>query len=80
MGQGDNEYWVTESRRTSEQMRAMGGECSLRVVPGQAHVLTLLNALEEIFAGQGRLTQPGRAVRAAAETYTHSLGSARRGA
>ena len=46
----------------------------------QAHVLTLLNALEEIFAGQGRLTQPGRAVRAAAETYTHSLGSARRGA
>ena len=46
----------------------------------QAHVLTLLNALEEIFAGQGRPAQPGRAVRAAAETYTHSLGSARRGA
>ena len=46
----------------------------------QAHVLTLLNALEEIFAGQGRLTQPGRAVQAATETYTHSLGSARRGA
>ena len=46
----------------------------------QAHVLTLLNALEEIFVGQGRLTQPGRAVQAATETYTHSLGSARRGA
>ena len=46
----------------------------------QAHGLTLLNALEEIFAGQGRLTQPGRAVQAATETYTHSLGSARRGA
>ena len=46
----------------------------------QAHVLTLLNALEEIFAGQGRPAQPGRAVQAATETYTHSLGSARRGA
>ena len=27
----------------------------------QAHVLTLLNALEEIFAGQGRPAQPGHA-------------------
>ncbi|MFZ2874111.1 MAG: alpha/beta family hydrolase [Phycisphaerales bacterium] len=41
VGQGDNDYWVTESKRTSEQVRALGGECSLRVVPGQAHVLTL---------------------------------------
>ena len=46
----------------------------------QAHVLTLLNALEEIFAGQGRLAQPGRAVQAAAETYTHLPVSARRSA
>ncbi|MCS6291070.1 MAG: alanine--glyoxylate aminotransferase family protein [Nitrospira sp.] len=46
----------------------------------QTHVLTLLNALEEIFAGQGRPAQPGHAVQAAVETYTHSLGSARRGA
>ena len=46
----------------------------------QAHVLTLLNALEEIFAGQGRLAQPGRPVQAAAETYTHLPVSARRSA
>ncbi|HRC43749.1 MAG TPA: alanine--glyoxylate aminotransferase family protein, partial [Nitrospira sp.] len=46
----------------------------------QAHVLTLLNALEEVFASQGRPAQSSRAVQAAAETYTHSLGSARRGA
>ncbi len=51
------------------------GESSRR-----AHVLTLLNALEEIFTGQGRPAQPGRAAQAAEEIYTHSLGSARRGA
>jgi hypothetical protein len=43
-------------------------------------VLTLLNALEGIFAQQGWLDQPGRAVQAAVETYTHSQVSARRGA
>lgn len=52
----------------------MGESCQ------QAHVLTLLNALEEIFAQQGWLDQPGRAVQAAVETYTHSQVSARRGA
>lgn len=51
------------------------GESSRR-----AHVLTLLNALEEIFTGQGRPAQTGRAAQAAEEIYTHSLGSARRGA
>jgi alanine-glyoxylate transaminase/serine-glyoxylate transaminase/serine-pyruvate transaminase len=44
----------------------------------QAHVLTLLNALEEIFAQNGWLEQPGRAVQAAVETYTNSQLSARR--
>ena len=52
----------------------MGESCQ------QAHVLTLLNALEGIFAQQGWLDQPGRAVQAAVETYTHSQVSARRGA
>jgi Serine-pyruvate aminotransferase/archaeal aspartate aminotransferase len=44
----------------------------------QSHVLTLLNALEEIFARNGWLAQPGRAVQAAVETYTYSQLSARR--
>ncbi len=44
----------------------------------QEHVLTLLNALEEIFAQNGWLEQPGRAVQAAVETYSHSQLSARR--
>lgn len=46
----------------------------------QSHVLTLLNALEEIFARNGWLAQPGRAVQAAVETYTYSQLSARRSA
>lgn len=46
----------------------------------QAHVLTLLNALEEIFTSQGWLTHPGCAVQAAEETYTSSQRSARRSA
>lgn len=46
----------------------------------QSHVLTLLNALEEIFARNGWLAQPGRAVQAAVETYTYSPLSARRSA
>lgn len=46
----------------------------------QAHVLTLLNALESIFAQHGWLDHPGRAVQAAVETYTQSQLSARRGA
>lgn len=44
----------------------------------QAHVLTLLNALEEIFTSHHWLSQPGLAVQAAVATYTHSEGSARR--
>jgi alanine-glyoxylate transaminase/serine-glyoxylate transaminase/serine-pyruvate transaminase len=44
----------------------------------QSHVLTLLNALEEIFSRNGWLAQPGRAVQAAVETYTNSQLSARR--
>ncbi len=44
----------------------------------QEHVLTLLNALEEIFEQNGWLEQPGRAVQAAVETYSHSQLSARR--
>ncbi len=52
----------------------MGESCQ------QAHVLTLLNALEGIFAQHGWLNQPGRAVQAAIETYTQSQLSARRGA
>lgn len=50
----------------------MGESCQ------QEHVLTLLNALEEIFAQNGWLEQPGRAVQAAVETYSHSQLSARR--
>lgn len=50
----------------------MGESCQ------QAHVLTLLNALEDIFAQHGWLDQPGRAVQAAVETYTQSQSSARR--
>lgn len=52
----------------------MGESCQ------QAHVLTLLNALEGIFAQHDWLDQPGRAVQAAVETYTQSQLSARRGA
>lgn len=46
----------------------------------QAHVLTFLNALEEIFTQKGWLTHPGRAVQAAVEIYTGSQRSARRSA
>ena len=46
----------------------------------QTHVLTLLNALEEIFTCQGWLTHPGRAVQAADDIYTGSQRSARRSA
>src|SRR5574340_1108291 len=46
----------------------------------QAYVLTLLNALEDILARNGRLSQPGCAVQAAVETYTYSQTSARRSA
>lgn len=46
----------------------------------QAHVLTLLNALEDILARQGRLSHAGRAVQAAVETYTCPQRSARRSA
>jgi alanine-glyoxylate transaminase/serine-glyoxylate transaminase/serine-pyruvate transaminase len=46
----------------------------------QSHVLTLLNALEDIFARHGWLAQPGRAVQAAVESYTYSQLSARRSA
>ncbi len=52
----------------------MGESCQ------QAHVLTFLNALEEIFIRKGWLTHPGRAVQAAVEIYTGSQRSARRGA
>ncbi len=52
----------------------MGESCQ------QAHVLTFLNALEEIFTRQGWLTHPGQAVQAAVETYTGSQPSARRSA
>ena len=46
----------------------------------QAHVMTLLNALEEIFTCQGWLTHPGLAVQAADDVYTDSQRSARRSA
>ena len=52
----------------------MGESCQ------QAHVLTFLNVLEEIFTDKGRLTHPGRAVQAAVEIYTGSQRSARRSA
>ena len=45
-----------------------------------AHVLTFVNALEEIFAGHGWLRHPGRAAQAAMETYTEFQRSARRSA
>ncbi len=50
----------------------MGESC------GQEHVLTLLNALEDIFAGNGWTTNPGLAVQAAVETYESRPPSARR--
>lgn len=46
----------------------------------QAHVLTLLGALEEIFAHQGWPAQPGRAVQAAVDIYTGSQSATRRSA
>lgn len=52
----------------------MGESCQ------QAYVLTLLNALEEIFICHGWLQHPGRAVQAAVEIYTGSQRSARRSA
>ncbi|MEP7150589.1 MAG: alanine--glyoxylate aminotransferase family protein [Nitrospira sp.] len=52
----------------------MGESCQ------QAHVLTFLNALEEIFTQKGWLTHPGRAVQAAVEIYTGSQRSVRRSA
>ena len=52
----------------------MGESCQ------QAHVITLLRALEEIFTCQGWLTHPGRAAQAAEEIYTGSQRSARRSA
>lgn len=44
----------------------------------QAHVLTLLNALEEIFAQHSWLTNPGSAVQAAVEAYEAAELSTRR--
>ncbi|MCE7964023.1 MAG: alanine--glyoxylate aminotransferase family protein [Nitrospira sp. NTP2] len=38
----------------------------------QAHVLTLLRALEEIFVGRGWLSRPGQAVQAALNIYSRS--------
>ena len=52
----------------------MGESCQ------QAHVLTLLNAMEEILTRKGWLAHPGRAVQAAVEIYTGSQRSARRSA
>lgn len=46
----------------------------------QAHVLTLLGALEEIFAHQGWPAQAGRAVQAAVNIYTGSQSATRRSA
>ncbi|MBA5872873.1 MAG: alanine--glyoxylate aminotransferase family protein, partial [Nitrospira sp. CR2.1] len=46
----------------------------------EAHVLTLLGALEEIFAHHGWPAQAGRAVRAAVEIYTGSQSATRRSA
>jgi alanine-glyoxylate transaminase / serine-glyoxylate transaminase / serine-pyruvate transaminase len=46
----------------------------------ETHVLTLLNALEEIFTGQGWLTGRGGAVQAAENMFTSSQRSARRSA
>ena len=44
----------------------------------QAHVLTLLNALEDIFAGSGWLSTPGVAVQAAVEGFHNPYDSIRR--
>ncbi|CAE6689408.1 pyridoxal-phosphate-dependent aminotransferase family protein [Nitrospira defluvii] len=44
----------------------------------EAHVLTLLGALEEIFAHHGWPAQPGRAVHAAVDIYTGSQPTTRR--
>ncbi len=44
----------------------------------QAHVVTLLRALEQIFAQQGWPVQPGRAVQAAIDTYSSSQLATRR--
>ena len=52
----------------------MGESCQ------QTHVLTFLNALEEILTQKGWLTHPGRAVQAAVEIYTGSQRSVRRSA
>ena len=52
----------------------MGESCQ------QAHVLTFLNALEEIFTNKRWLTHPGRAVEAAVAMDTGSQRSARRSA
>jgi alanine-glyoxylate transaminase/serine-glyoxylate transaminase/serine-pyruvate transaminase len=52
----------------------MGESCQ------QVHVLTFLNALEDIFSDKGWLTHPGRAVKAAVDMYTGSQRSARRSA
>ena len=46
----------------------------------QTHVLTLLNALEEIFTGQGWLTRRSGAVEAAEDIYASSQRSAGRSA
>ncbi|MBS0170305.1 MAG: alanine--glyoxylate aminotransferase family protein [Nitrospira sp.] len=46
----------------------------------QAHVLTLLGALEQIFSQQGWPAQPGRAVQAAVDTYSSSQLATRRSA
>ena len=46
----------------------------------QAHVLTLLGALEEIFAYHGWPAQAGRAVQAAVDIYTGSQSATRRSA
>lgn len=46
----------------------------------QAHVLTLLGALEQIVTQQGWPAQPGRAVQAAIDTYTSSQLATRRSA
>ena len=46
----------------------------------QAHVLTLLSALERIFVSHGWLAQPGCAVQAAVDVYTDSQLATRRSA
>jgi (S)-ureidoglycine-glyoxylate aminotransferase len=46
----------------------------------QAHVLTLLGALEEIVVQHGLPVQAGRAVQAAVDIYTGSRSTTRRSA